>query len=906
MTRKTFFSFFALLLVCAGGLWARPVDLETARLVAQNFWKQKVPNDKDVSLVDVSSRFSLNGLYLFEKEEGDGFVLVSGDDVALPVLGYSLTNGVGNELSDGTAYWFRFYEEEIEDARARGVEQDGETVKMWERLKAGAVLERVLPTSVSPMLTTTWNQSPYYNEYCPVDGYSHVPSGCTATATAQVMKFWNYPATGTGSHSYASDYGVLSADFGNTTYRWSDMPTRLSSSSSTDEVDAVATLMYHVGVAVEMGYGPDGSGAFVCSDSDLDRPSSENALVDYFGYKSSLHGVQRDDCSLDLWKALLRSDLDAGRPAIYVGFDVSAGHSFVCDGYDEGDLFHINWGWGGYCDGYYAIDALNPTPGGTGGNPTGTYNIGQQLLLGIEPNLTPQPTVTVTADPQSPEMGAVTGGGTYATGSELTLTAAANDGFRFERWSDGCRYNPRPMRVNTDIELTAIYCPVRTGDTLQYDNGRLWSSLGMGSSDYTVYWGVRFAAGDIAGYDYLTQVLAYTVYSANYTVNIYQGGEDAPDSLVYTQSQYISGVNRWHEIALSTAVPLDTSQPLWIVMENAGELYPAAMSLYSGSNNSGWFSTDGSSWTPITEWGFYNSFMIRGVLAHRLGLAFDAEDSDFVKEYSWDQASTANREGNIVLTTVSGSDGAVSRIVFHVAGGDTSIPAGVYSINASGAEGTVAASSGVVENSVTPSFAGFVDNNSMLHPPLWFMCSGMVEVTTVGSSFRVEVNAENSYGRAISITVLPQPTYYRITATVNDAAMGRVEGGGDYEAGSEATLTAIANEGFYFVRWSNGETANPYEFEVVQDDTIEAEFASNVSICDVSRQAFSLYPNPTTGIVSFDVPDVRRVEVVDRAGRSVTADSDGSSVDLGDLRPGVYFLRLVTAERVLVAKVVKE
>ncbi|HNX44117.1 MAG TPA: C10 family peptidase [Bacteroidales bacterium] len=190
------------------------------------------------------------------------------------------------------------------------------------------------------------------------------------------MKYWNYPAQGTGFHSYNHPtYGTLSANFAATTYDWGAMPNSLTGPNL-----AIATLMYHCGVAVEMDYGVDGSGSYVIiAASPTPEQCCEYAYKTYFGYDpSTLQGLKRANYSDNEWKQLIKNDLDQGRPVQYAGFG-AGGHTFVCDGYDVNGYFHINWGWSGIADGYFLLDALNPGAG------MGTYNSGQQAVIGIKP-----------------------------------------------------------------------------------------------------------------------------------------------------------------------------------------------------------------------------------------------------------------------------------------------------------------------------------------------------------------------------------------------------------------------------------------------------------------------------------------------------------------------------------------
>ena len=207
------------------------------------------------------------------------------------------------------------------------------------------------------------------------------------------MKFHNWPTTGTGSHSYYCDayydYGTLSANFGNTTYNWSAMRDTYSQNATGTAANAVATLMYHCGVSMEMMYGPDGSGAYIADSYYYlgTHASVEYALKTYFDYRTSLHAEYEEDYTTAQWKNLLKSDIRDTMPVVYSGYDEAyeSGHAFVCDGFDNYDNFHFNWGWSGYGDGYFVINNLTPSPGGIGG---GNYDFsyGMHAIFGIHPN----------------------------------------------------------------------------------------------------------------------------------------------------------------------------------------------------------------------------------------------------------------------------------------------------------------------------------------------------------------------------------------------------------------------------------------------------------------------------------------------------------------------------------------
>jgi len=363
-----------------------PVDPTTARQVAAHFWSAVTGNSEEGRWTDLTSQTEFQEFYIFTHNADEGFVIVAADDRVQPILGYSTDNQVITPLPPHVASFLQGFELEIAYIREQGLTETEEIASLWNRLIEGEYTPQAT-TVVTPLLTTTWDQSPIYNNLCPDSAGHHAVTGCSATATAQIMKFWNWPPRGEGSHSYTDDnFGYLSADFGATTYDWEHMPNALSYYSGSTQINAVATLMYHVGVAIEMDYGIHASGAYVHNYGYPNMACSENALRNYFHYKSSLYSMFKDYTSNSDWVSTLTSELDDGRPVLETGYGDGGGHAFVCDGYDANGLFHINWGWGGYMDGYFAHNNLNPGAGGTGGNNGYTFNEGKGILVGIEPD----------------------------------------------------------------------------------------------------------------------------------------------------------------------------------------------------------------------------------------------------------------------------------------------------------------------------------------------------------------------------------------------------------------------------------------------------------------------------------------------------------------------------------------
>jgi len=383
---------FTLLGVFCFACFAEQINEETARNVGKNFLISTAHASVDANIGELQLIYragtgnskSLNTLdptvyyYVFNTIT-DGFVIVSGDDAVDPILAYSNSGSFSAEnIPQSVAKWLEDYKSEIRRIVNLKLHANAEISELWNRLKGSNDYNARLSnsTSINPLMLTQWNQSPYENTLCPGGSVT----GCVATAMAQIMKYWNYPATGSGFHSYNHQtYGTLSANFGSSTYQWGSMPNVLTSVNT-----AVGALMYDVGVSVDMNYSPQVSGAWVIENSPAPQACSEYALKTYFGYKSTLNGVERVNYSDAQWLALLKSELDASRPILYAGFGSGGGHCFVADGYDVNDFVHFNWGWGGAYDGYFHINSLDPSGTGTGGG-SGGYNSGHQAVVGIEP-----------------------------------------------------------------------------------------------------------------------------------------------------------------------------------------------------------------------------------------------------------------------------------------------------------------------------------------------------------------------------------------------------------------------------------------------------------------------------------------------------------------------------------------
>lgn len=350
--------------------FGKSVTMEQANQVANKYLSAtSLKATRSVANSFSKSYDGITTYYVFNYT-GGGFVVVSADDAATPILAQSDEGFIETEITSPEArYWFENYSKQIAHIIAAKV-VNAESLSQWENILNNGV--KAPTADVAPLTTTTWNQTGLYNFYCPyASGTSgtKVPTGCVATAIGQIMKYYNFPAMGVGKHSYShATYGLLSANF-DTAYNFSVMTNTATSGS----YKSIATLLFHAGVAVDMDYSASESGAY--------SESVPLALCKYFNYdNTTITLANKSNYSDADWKALLESELNAQRPVYYAGSDPTGGHAWVCDGYQitsTDTYFHMNWGWGGANNGYFVIGALNS------GN--GNFNSDNAIIYGIKP-----------------------------------------------------------------------------------------------------------------------------------------------------------------------------------------------------------------------------------------------------------------------------------------------------------------------------------------------------------------------------------------------------------------------------------------------------------------------------------------------------------------------------------------
>ncbi|MBD5358047.1 MAG: hypothetical protein HDR88_13750 [Bacteroides sp.] len=371
-------------------------------------------------------------MYVFNRPMNGGYMIVSADDVAYPLLGYADSGSFSEEeMPPQMKWWLEEYARQIQYASEHPSAILNSSVR------------KAYGEAISPQLKTKWDQVAPYNDMCPLYGTQRTYTGCVATAMAQVMNYWKYPEVGQGNISYDSESlgKRLSLNFANRKFEWDKMLDTYDYGQYTDEEGAaVAYLMKAAGYSVKMDYAADSSGALAMNIA--------NGLLKYFDYDPNMFYTLRMYYSASEWEKLIYDNLKNVGPVLYGGGSMlGGGHSFVCDGYDGNGYFHFNWGWSGMSDGYFSLDALNPQSLGSGGGTGGGYNFTQDAVLGIQP-----PTGLPAEDRplKMSQMGSLAG---VITGNNLKFDLFAEEG---AMWVN---YNPTTMK----LRFGAVFEP--QGDT---------------------------------------------------------------------------------------------------------------------------------------------------------------------------------------------------------------------------------------------------------------------------------------------------------------------------------------------------------------------------------------------------------------------------------------------------------
>ena len=371
--------------------WADEVTAEQALEQAQQFVSS---HNRRKSAPTVKSAGQVSGLYMFNVSSG-GFVIVSNDDQTVPILGFGESGSIDpDDLPDNMRAWLQGYAEQIAWLQNNGNSGDG----VNNRSRAP---RRAAMTAIAPLVQTNWNQGRPYNDLCPTIDGTRTVTGCVATTVAQLMNYHQWPETAcTAIDGYTkstldknrNSYELTVSGLDATTFAWDKMianytPVNAETgkrylAGTTEQQEAVATLMRYCGTALQMIYGLSANGG-----STAYGESIPYALKHYFGYDGGIQHCYRQNYSYTAWVDLIYSELEASRPVALGGQSAGSGHSFICDGYkyDNADYFHINWGWAGSSDGYFLLSALNPYEQGIGGSSSlDGFSFSQDAVIGIQ------------------------------------------------------------------------------------------------------------------------------------------------------------------------------------------------------------------------------------------------------------------------------------------------------------------------------------------------------------------------------------------------------------------------------------------------------------------------------------------------------------------------------------------
>ena len=675
---KKLFFVFCMFLLSVYPAFADHVEPATAHQAAQSFLNSKMEGNPQIHLIDFVEKAEFPNFYVFGNERC--FVIIAGDDAVHPVLGYSTNGGFGNEeMCNEVRDWLKSYDDQIALVKTDRLAATEEILSEWNDLMNGRGLEPKSRTVVSPLIRTKWSHKRVpFNNLCPEAPNGpggHCVGGCGSVAMAQFLKYWEHPIRGIGEHSYTPhahpEFGVQYANFGETVYDWDNMLNDYFHGYSNAEASAVATLLYHCGVSVDINYGDTASGT--------NPPDVDTALWTYFNYTHNSHYLRKINYTDAQWIAMLKSDLDLERPVIYRGKNqqTDVGHIFICDGYDEYDYFHFVLGWGGNYDGYYAIGSIHPSY---------DMNYLNGAIFGSYPNIpsiAPPNNISTSVSGQNViiNWSPVSGASHYRLYRDGDLVSAhlnnssytdhdvnygthfyyvksvKNDGTMSLKSSKAFAEihfsgpTPTNMQANTNgynVNLS-WQAPNTESSILHYGLGEpSTSGAGTNTQGDRTYWAQRYSVSVLmenAGMA-IEKVSFYSRRAGEYTVGIYKGDVATITEFVYQQN-YTATAGSWQDIVFTQAVPIDYTQDLWVVFYS--DVYkPASYCSYSGANvaYASLYSQSGvSSWSRLNN------------------------RSWLIKTYLTDGTYTYNlyRNGDAVATDLSGNTYT-----------DTNLPDGIY------------------------------------------------------------------------------------------------------------------------------------------------------------------------------------------------------------------------------------
>jgi photosystem II stability/assembly factor-like uncharacterized protein len=884
---KKIFTSLLILIVTLNFVLANSVSKTEAQQIAENFYSTQVSNKNEPISVSEVRTFEYGGeatMYIFSFRP-NGFVIVSAENNAYPIIGYSLTNQVGNGIDNPSVIKkFELYSKQINQAKQEKA-QNSDVKQQWENYKVGKATKII--TAVPPLLTTTWDQSPNFNLFCPANS----PTGCVATAMAQIMNYHEWPATGQGWHKYTPSsnlsYGTQYADFSAITYDWANMPDNLSDLNTLTEKNAIATLMFHAGVSVDMDYDPDGSGAATTD--------AMYALTSYFKYDpSTINTYVFDASNVAAWLTRVKAELDQSRPVLYSGFTSTtpaSGHAWVCDGYDASDNLHINWGWGGSLNGYFAATAMTP-------NISYSFTESNSILTGITPNLS------------TPNILWVQQASAFSSASRgIQDISAVNDRVAWAVAYDGSGSNAKVKDFTRTIDggSSWISGTINTTNTIDYSaamisavsDKRAWVALfgpsGGGKIVSTTDGGVTWLHQSTATFS-APNGFPNVVHFWNENDGFCMGDPNGGYFEIYTTT---NGGTTWTRVS-SANIPANSS----------GEY--GTVGFYAVYGNTVWFATNkgrvykstdkGSIWvayqTPITDASFELSFKDEniGIIQRRNNSSTDTSPITSWKTTDggahWTQITPTGNFYQNSFMFIPGSDLLLST------GSDFSTPAqGVSYSTDNGSSFTEYADfyknfqflalGAASDKSI---WAGGYNSNTV-SGGMWHL--GAISIS---ADFRINKTLANQYDSTIVFT---------------DNSYGSPESW-IWDFGDGASPQSKTGVGPYTLKYTTTGyktitltiTKGAEEQIFVKENCLNVTWPVDVETTDLDKQ-YTVYPNPASVSIKINGYEKGIVQVYSTTGVLVMEApnlSSNNSLNISSLNTGIYFIKIQTPNGKVVTK----
>lgn len=954
---KKFFTTIIALCFVLANVFSNPVNKKEAKQIAINFYNAYAPSAKAGFSIDktIIEKYKGNeSFYIFSFDKG-GFVIVSADDCVKPILGYSFYSPVKEEFNSNIKYLFDKYNKAITYAAKKGI-KDNNIKTNWEKLKKGKLSGNI--KSSGPLLTTTWNQSPLYNKYCP----PLTPVGCVATAMSQIMNYHEWPTSGNGWHKYIPEdhpeYGEQYANFGNETYGWSKMPNSLSSTSTTEEIDAVSTLCYHAGVSVNMNYTEDGSGA---QSQDV-----LYALTNYFKYDpKTIEYVVYDSTNEAPYLDKIKNEIDNSRPIYYEGQGDGGGHAWVCDGYDSNDNVHINWGWGGYLNGYFKLSNMVP-------DPDYDFSDGNGMIIGIQPGTNDQDMLwtkqasgfkvasrgisNISAiDKRTAWALAYDGSGAGANVKEFTRTIDGNN------WKSG-DINPEGTDGFSTSMITAV--DANTAWVALYDGTNGGGKI-VRTSDGGKTWAVQSSASFVAPNGFPNVIHFWDANNG-----FCQGDPNGGYFEIYTTT---NGGDTW------------TRVPKANIPDNLDKEY-GRVGDYAVYNDIVWFATDhgrifkstdkGNNWA-VVQLPFSNSAFKVTFRDANNGIVLTTDLDNNVMYRTTDGGTNwtkVNYSGNlyfndikyvpgtsILISTGSDYKTPAQGISYSTDDGNTfNDYANFYqnfqflSIGAAGQDAIWAGGYNKDENNdgmwhygnipITANFysdkndycAGddvvFTDNSyGTPESWSWDFGEGATPATATGKGpHTITYSTSGLKNVTLTITngtdqhVLVKKNYIQIAGSAPDDA-GTITGESNVTVNETQTYSVADQDNVTFIwdipsQWTGNSTTNAIDIKFTgtsgtgtitvtpkngcgegASGSLEITSSPSTGINDIDDNIFSIYPNPAKNYITVQGIESTDISIYNSTGilvKKVDKEDINSRIDISNLGPGIYYISIVTDNKI--------